>query len=207
VRRKSREGSVPWVVIGAAVIVVLAVTGWRPALQGMGTFLVVDDGLRPVDAVVVLSGDASRERLDEAIGIVRRGLAGWIVVLTGTPPDFYDEAAAIRQYVKRRGVDPTRVVVASEVHSTLDDAQIAAQVMKEKGWKSAIVVTSPYHTRRAGWVFYRTWRRLGLSSSVHPSPDPLFDPYRWWEDDRSTEAVVLEYIKLILYGIRLGVRS
>jgi hypothetical protein len=47
------------------------------------------------------------------------------------------------------------------------------------------------------------WGRLGLSSSVHASPDPWFDPYRWWEDDRSTEAVVLEYIKLALYGIRL----
>ena len=189
------------------MIVVLAVTGWRPALRGVGTFLVVDDGLRPVDAVVVLSGDTSRERLDEAIRIVRRGLAGWIIVLTGTPPDFYDEAAAIRQYVKRRGANPARVVVASEVHSTLDDAQIAAQVMRERGWKSAIVVTSPYHTRRAGWVFYRAWRRLGLSSSVHPSPDPLFDPYRWWEDDRSTEAVVLEYIKFLLYLVRLGGRG
>jgi uncharacterized SAM-binding protein YcdF (DUF218 family) len=183
---------------------VLVAAGWRAALQRVGAFLVVDDALRPADAVVVLSGDASRSRLDEAIRVVRLGAADWVIALTATPPDFYNEATAIRRYVERRGVDPGRVVVAGEAHSTLDEARLAAQVMRERGWRSAIVVTSPYHTRRARWVFYRVWGRLGLSSSVHASPDPWFDPYRWWEDDRSTEAVVLEYIKLALYGIRLG---
>jgi uncharacterized SAM-binding protein YcdF (DUF218 family) len=157
---------------------VLVAAGWRAALQRAGAFLVVDDALRPADAVVVLSGDASRSRLDEAIRVVRLGAADRVIALTATPPDFY-EATAIRRYVERRGVDPGRVVVAGEAHSTLDEARLAAQVMRERGWRSAIVVTSPYHTRRARWVFYRCMRPLTRGSIRTAGGRTTAAPRRW----------------------------
>jgi uncharacterized SAM-binding protein YcdF (DUF218 family) len=174
-------------------------------LRAAGAFLVVDEGLEPADAVVVLSGDGGRERLDTAIALVRQGLVEWIIVLTVTPPAFYDEATALRRYARRFGIDPGRMIVAGEVHSTLDDARVAARVMRERGWERAIVVTTPYHTRRARWVFHRAWRPLGLSAVLHPASNRTFDSRRWWEDERSTEAVALEYIKLVLYAARFTV--
>lgn len=162
----------------------------------------VDDRLEPADAILVLSGDAERERLDTALALARRGLAERIVVLTGTPPSFYDESSVIRAYAGRTGIAPGRVIVIGQAHSTLDDARITAGVMRAHGWSRAIIVTAPYHTRRARWVFRRVWGPLGLSVAVHPASGPAFDPGRWWADQHSAEAVALEYVKLAVYAVR-----
>jgi uncharacterized SAM-binding protein YcdF (DUF218 family) len=192
-----------WIVCGLALALLAGAVGWRPALASVGAFLVVDDGLERTDAIVVLSGDGTRRRLDTALALVQRGLADRVIVLTGTPPDFFDEAPAVRRYALHRGVSPDQVVVVGEAHSTLDDALVAAQVMRQRGWTSATVVTAPYHTRRARWVFRRTWGPLGLVVRVHPAPEPGFHPDRWWTEDRSTEFVVLEYVKLAAYALQL----
>ena len=193
-----------WKALAFAGIVLLGFAAWRPILRALGVFLVVDDGLRRSDAVVVLSGDSNRERLDTAIAIRRRGLAERIIALTGTSSDLDDEEPGIRRDAERGGLDGGQVVVARGAHSTADDAAIAAEVMKAGGWRSAIVVTSPFHTRRARWTFLRTWSRLGLVLAVHPSRDPRFDPQRWWTDKRNTQAVVLEYVKFGAYMLWYG---
>ncbi len=74
------------------------------ALQVLGVFLVVDDTLQPADAVVVLSGDTNRKRLDTALAILRAGMAKWVVVLTA-PVGIDDEASAVRKHTESLGVE------------------------------------------------------------------------------------------------------
>ncbi len=165
--------------LAVAGVALLGLVVWRPALRALGGFLIVNDGLRHADAVVVLSGDSNHERLVTAISIVRNGLAGRIIVLTDTRADLDDEEPAIRHGAGRSGLSDAQVIVVRGVHSTADDAGIAAEAMNAGGWRSAIVVTSPFHTRRARWIFLRTWNRRGLALVVYPSWDSRFDPQQW----------------------------
>jgi uncharacterized SAM-binding protein YcdF (DUF218 family) len=77
--------------------------------------------------------------------------------------------------------------------STADEAGFAAVLVQRCGWRSLIVVTSPYHTRRAGWTFRRAIgdaTRVTTVASGAPSR-----PWRWWSRERDTEAVLLEWVK------------
>ncbi len=123
-------------------------------LRAVGHYLIVDEGTRPAEAVVVLSGDYGHKRLDAGLSAVHQSGASSIIVLTDTPEDSPDRTAAILRDAERRGVEARRVIVASGVRSTVEDARRAADVMQDHGWRAAIVVTSPYHTRRAASAFH-----------------------------------------------------
>jgi uncharacterized SAM-binding protein YcdF (DUF218 family) len=58
------------------------------------------------------------------------------------------------------------------------------------------VVTSPYHTRRAGWLFRRA---LGFPFVVRVLSDgEPHNRWTWWSDDATTEEVVLEWTKMLV---------
>lgn len=176
---------------------------WTPALRAAGRFLVISDETPSGDAAVVLSGDASRERLRAALALNRRGAVRGLIVVVGTPPDFYDERRAVLAFSRRQGVTPDGVVVMGAAHSTTDDARLAAQVMQARGWRRGVIVTSAYHTRRAAMAFCHVWAPLGLQASTYAVKEQGFQPERWFEDDGAREVVVLEYVKLAAYFFRL----
>lgn len=72
--------------------------------------------------------------------------------------------------------------------------------------RSVIVVSDPYHMRRAQWTF--KWV-LGDKIDVQMAPVPFEQtPYdrHWWSDPESRKMVLLEYVKLAYYFFkyRLG---
>ncbi|MDR7533387.1 MAG: YdcF family protein [Armatimonadota bacterium] len=196
----------------AAFVALVAATGLAavgfalstPAMEALGGFLVVHDAGATGEAAVVLSGDAMRDRLRAALALARHGAVRHVIVLTGTPPDFYDERAAVLAFARRHGVAPERVVLVGAAHSTVDDARLAVGVMRARGWRRAVVVTSAYHTRRATLAFCGTWRPMGLQASTYAVEDRGFVRRGWWRHDAAREAVVLEYVKLAAYAVRYG---
>ena len=86
----------------------------------------------------------------------------------------------------------------------MDDARLAAQVMRARGWRRGVVVTSAYHTRRAAMAFCRVWAPMGLQVSTYAAEGRGFEPERWSQDDGAREMVVLEYVKLAAYALRYG---
>ena len=80
--------------------------------------------------------------------------------------------------------------------STAEEAGSFAALARRCGWRSAIVVTSPYHTRRAGWLFRRA---LGFPFIVRVRSDgEPYDRWTWWSDNATTEEVVLEWTKMLV---------
>lgn len=190
--------------LAATALFLLSAPRWDAMLRAAAGFLVVDDGPDSADAVVVLSGDSGRGRLAAGLASFLDGRGRVVIVLTeGAVHDRASEA--IRRLADLRGVAADRVIVVGGVHSTQDDARLAAEVMKRHGWRTAIVVTSPYHTRRASWVFRRVWTPLGLLAFVQPSADPAWIPDRWWRDPGTARSVVSEYLKFVAYGVRFAI--
>ena len=64
-----------------------------------------------------------------------------------------------------------------------------------------LVVTSPYHTRRAAWAFSRVLGGTGIGFGVHPSDSFYVDYDRWWSSPYARRTVAREYAKLWLYGL------
>lgn len=193
-----------WVVgsLAAAALLALVVGALFPkmVLQAVGDFLIVNDPLEPVDAVVAISGDGTGERARKAAQLVVQGYGRWII-LSGSRGkstwDMVDVALAM-------GIPRERILVDDRSESTLDNARHSAALMEAKGLRRAIVVTSEYHARRAAWVFRSVFRSRRLDVRVVSARNEYFHMERWWTWPENRVFVLREYAKLgaFLLGFR-----
>jgi uncharacterized SAM-binding protein YcdF (DUF218 family) len=87
---------------------------------------------------------------------------------------------------------------AQEVTNTWEEAQEARSLVEQKGYKSVILVTSKYHSRRAYLIFRDALRGKATVISV-PSTYDSPDPESWWKRDEDAKKVLMEYQKLLVY--------
>ncbi|MCX6618244.1 MAG: YdcF family protein [Acidobacteria bacterium] len=109
-------------------------------------------------AVIVVFGAAEyrgrpspvlRGRLDRALELYRRGLAG-IIITTGGPggdPDF-TEAGVARNYLVAHGVPPESILVEDESASTSQTILDVVEIMSRHGMRTCLVVSDGYHLFR-----------------------------------------------------------
>jgi uncharacterized SAM-binding protein YcdF (DUF218 family) len=147
------------------------------------------------DVVVVPSGDVLGNRLIAGARALRQTGSGRLVVFL-EEGGLYDQHQVAADFLEREGVDPAQVRLVPPGGTTAEEAGAFAALAHRCGWRSAIVVTSPYHTRRAGWLFRRA---LGFPFVVRVLSDgEPYDRWRWWSDDATTEAVIREWTKMLV---------
>ena len=160
-----------------------------------GWILEETDPAAQSDVVVVPSGDVLGNRLIAGARALEQTGSGRLVVFVEEGA-VYDKQQAAGDFLEREGIDPARVRLLPPGGSTAEEAGVFAALAQRCGWRSATVVTSPFHTRRAGWLFRRA---LGLPVGVRVLSDgESFDPWTWWSDDATSEAVVLEWTKMLV---------
>ena len=67
--------------------------------------------------------------------------------------------------------------------------------------ESFILVTSPYHTRRAKLIYNDSMGLLGcdIKFLVYPAKDPKVPGETWWKYREGKKIVFFEYVKLTAY--------
>ena len=67
--------------------------------------------------------------------------------------------------------------------------------VRKRGFKKLLVVTSNYHTARAG----RIWRRRAAGIEVHvvAAPDHDVVPERWWQSREARKKLLFEWMKTV----------
>ena len=99
--------------------------------------------------------DAS-ERFDGGVMLVQAGRAGWLI-FTGAGMDWQGTTATEGDELKRlaiaRGVAADKILVAGKVANTADEAAAVAALMRERGWKRVILVTTAWHMPRSAYQF------------------------------------------------------
>ena len=195
----------------AARAAAVALLCWPPAAWGAARWLVVSEELPNADAIVVLSGAASYvERARHAARLFHEG-RGAVVVLTDEGlrggwsqaeqrnPLFVERAA---EELRRAGVPAGRVEVLPRlVASTHDEAVALRSYAESRGWRSMLVVTSGYHSRRARWTLRRVFRGSAVAVGLSPAAPDGETPRAatWWLTPRGWQLVAGEYVKLIYY--------
>lgn len=116
------------------------------------------DDRTPADVVLVLgaaqyAGTPSKvleARLRHAKDLYDEGVAPYIVTTGGNQPgDTYTEATAGVRWLTARGVPEDRVIPIGEGNDTLGSIEAAAEEIRERGWKSVVIVSDPWHSLRA----------------------------------------------------------
>ena len=114
--------------------------------------------VRQADVIVVLGtaqlngkpGDALEARLIEAKRIYDLGYASSIITVgAGAPGDRTTEAASGKYWLRKNGVPSRKITAIEEGRDTLVSTKAYAAVMKKRYVSDVIIVTDPYHCKRA----------------------------------------------------------
>lgn len=200
----------------ALIIFVIVIGAWTLLAWVAARFLVVNAPLEHADAIVVLSGSACLlERTSEAAELYNSNVASRVVLtndnLQGTwssaeqrNPFFYERA---RDNLVLVGVPQQRIeVIYSPVTGTYDEAKTVRDYAQAKGFRSILVVTSGYHSRRALWTLQRVFRDSNVQVGMQAvdtgiqTPSPL----TWWLQPRGWQMVAGEYVKSVYYRFNVG---
>lgn len=184
-----------------AAILLLAVLflARHPIFRLLGEGWVVEDTLERSDVIVVLSDDNFyADRATRASQIYRQGLAP-IVVASGRRLRPYAAVAELIEHdLVERGVPKDKVLrVAHDAANTREEAKALAQIAKQRKWRSVIVVTSNFHTRRARYIFRHVFPE-DVRIRVTGARDGDFDPERWWEKRISVKELAEEMVGMLV---------
>ena len=181
---------------GVLIGVLLSVGTGLSAFLLLGSWLAVEDPLAKVDAIVVISGDTSA-RADTAISLWK---AGWapIIVFSGAAidPESASSAEIMRRQAIKQGVPEGATLVEPASTTTEENADEVAKLMVQRKLRAAILVTSPYHQRRAAFEFDRAFEPSGLTLRNYPARDPEWNAFLWWRQEPLRSRTLLELVKL-----------
>src|SRR5262245_66323364 len=114
--------------------------------------LIREDGLVKSDVIVALAGDYRCNREKRAAELWRQGWADNVVVSGMSYAGGIHTGEAARKYVMSLGVPGEKISMISETLNTRVEARALDELMRERGWNSAIIVTSAFHSRRATYT-------------------------------------------------------
>ena len=137
--------------------------------------------VRQADVIVVLGtaqlngkpGDALEARLIEAKRIYDLGYASSIITVgAGAPGDRTTEAASGKYWLRMNGVPPRKITAIEEGRDTLVSTKAYAAVMKKRYVSDVIIVTDPYHCKRA-MVMANDQGVISTCSPVQSGPNTI----------------------------------
>jgi uncharacterized SAM-binding protein YcdF (DUF218 family) len=160
-----------------------------------------DARCKPADAIVAISGGDTAARAGEAIKLYK---AGWAprLIFSGAALDRTgaSNAAAMRLQALKDGVDDAAITIDEASVDTTDNAKKIKQIIEPEGLGRIILVTSPYHQRRASIEFNRM---LGAKVQIvnHPTPDDKSWPPNWWITPKGWWLTLNESVKVLYITI------
>lgn len=160
---------------------------------------------RPADAIVAISGGDTDARAREAIELYKQGWAP-VIIFSGAAEDKQgtSNAAAMAAQALGERVPESAILLDEASINTADNASHVRSLVIQHDIKRLILVTSPYHQRRASIEFNR---RVGDLATIvnHPTPtDRFWSDERWWMTPLGMWLGVSELVKLIVVNFTHG---
>lgn len=127
-------------------------------------YLTIPDGnteAQRFDAVIVLGTTAApdgtpspelRERVEEGVRQYRAGAAPHLIMTGGAAHNQYAEGHVMALLAESEGVPKEAIVEEDQAQNTIQNIWYSRHIMEERGWRSAEVVSSPYHLPRTALI-------------------------------------------------------
>lgn len=151
--------------------------------------LIVADKIEKADCIVALGGENSRKK--EAVKLFKKDYAKKIL-FTGfeiTKKDY-----------ERYGLKPNEYIYpVKSAFNTYEESQVVLDIVRRYNFKSIILVTSFYHTRRASETFKRFLGKENIKVMVYPVFWQNFDIKNWDKNSYLKKAVIIEWLGLLYY--------
>lgn len=194
------------------LVVVLLI--WPPLAWFAARLLIVRAELPMADAVVVLGGSSTFvERTRYAAEIFKEGRATRIYLTNdGQQGGWSNEDQRNPLFVERAaremesaGVPVDKIEALPQVvTNTYEEAVLLRQFAVAHGFRSLLIVTSAYHSRRALWTLHVVFDGSGVEIGIvsPPTGQQTPPPATWWLHLAGWRLVAAEYVKIAYYHMR-----
>lgn len=156
------------------------------------------------DAIVVFGGGAGesgeggegyQDRVQKAVVLYQAGLARRIVFSTGWTYAFR-EAELMKALAVSLNVPAAAIVLEQRSGSTYDNVRLVKPILNEHGWRKVLLVSSPYHMRRA----VLTFRKVAPDIEVVTTPaESGYYRHRWGASLAQLRGILHEYLAIAYY--------
>lgn len=192
VQAKKPGKVLPWLMLTVGIVLgfmILVLAGFFYFASLIGETPL--SGVREADAIVVLTGGEAR--IPEAIKLLSQGKGGRLLISGVNPITTRKELASLAPDSKhwfRCCIDVDQVA-----RDTVGNANETRNWVKNRGFKSLIVVTSSYHMPRSLAEFRRALPDTEfIAYSVTPG-NLRFDA--WWRNSDAFQLLAMEYAKFL----------
>jgi uncharacterized SAM-binding protein YcdF (DUF218 family) len=96
-----------------------------------------------------------RERVNEAVREFKAGRAEHIIFSGGATMKQFVEGQSMATLAETQGVPSSAIVLEDKARNTIQNIYFSNQIMQQKGWASAEVVSSPSHLPRTALILER----------------------------------------------------
>ncbi len=205
--RRSSKASVGFLIgMGVIVLCILAGVLWRHTLlQRAADYLIVDETMpSSTDAIIVLGGEVLGERTRKGAELYHKGIAPNMIISDGTDLSWrLKTGEEMMALAKHLGIPDESIHWENRSRSTYENALYSKEVMEEKGWRSAVVVTTEWHSRRASFIFEKVFQGTEIELHYDTAMDPIHGSLdRWWEDSEKQQTVLTEWARLLYYWVK-----
>jgi uncharacterized SAM-binding protein YcdF (DUF218 family) len=156
--------------------------------------LIREDELVKADVIVALAGDHRCNREKRAAELYHQGWADNVAVSGVSFPWGFHTGEAARRYMVSLGVPEEKISMIGESLNTRAEARALDELMRERGWSSAIIVTAAFHSRRAMYTIERAAHSRSFHSAPVPTGSPEWTPRAWWSRRGDVYLTVREFI-------------
>ena len=187
---------------------VIAAIFREPVLLSISRNLVYEDPLEKLEAIVVLSGSSSGNRIEAAAKLYHAGFAKKLI-FSGF--EIYPRASTgvlMKNYAIKLGVPEANIYTedAKTEASTRGESHANLSILKKHQINKFILLTSAYHTRRSKLIYEREITNLkikNLELIMYAAFDPDVPVKNWWKLRTGKKGILLEYIKSVVYYFNL----
>ena len=187
-------------IIIAIIILIIVRIG-----ANLGSFLIVNDELHKADAIVVFSGD-NGPRTEKGVELLKEGLGEYLILSGGIVYDDVTMAELMKNHAIKLGVPKEKILIDDKASTTHENAEFTKDIIEESNFKSIIVVTSEYHSRRSKLAMKKVLENTLVDGKkvevmVAHSTEEKFTT-KWWTSGNSILIVISEYLKLMGYWLK-----
>ena len=160
------------------------------------------------DAIVVFAGGVgesgkagggAQERIAQAVALYKGGYAPVLILSSGYVYSF-QEAEVMRALAVDQGVPASAILLEKQATNTYQNVKFVDDILREHKWRRVLLVSSPYHMRRALLV----WHKQAPEVEVLPTPAPHSQFYEHVRGAtlEQVRGILQEYVAIVAYWRR-----
>ena len=188
--------------LGALAIALLATVFHTQLLTALGAYLDKSETPQSAELAFVLAGDQTGNRILRAGELVREGYVPKAMVSGPYGLYGFNECDLAIPFAEKAGYPRSYFVpFPNFASSTHEESAATVAELRRMGVRRVLLVTSTFHTRRAGNEFRGAAPELTII--VVSAPDPHFTVNGWWHDREGRKTFLVEWIKTIAAWLHL----